>query len=50
MVLSIDQQAVNTIRVLSADVVKGANSGHPGKWLFLMRIYMEIKKLTHFCS
>jgi transketolase len=31
MVLSIDQQAVNTIRVLSADVVKEANSGHPGK-------------------
>ncbi|KAI8978502.1 transketolase [Pilobolus umbonatus] len=30
MVQSIDQTAVNTVRCLAADVVKGANSGHPG--------------------
>ncbi|RCH90724.1 Transketolase [Rhizopus stolonifer] len=30
MVQSIDQRAVNTVRCLAADVVKGANSGHPG--------------------
>ncbi|ORY89956.1 transketolase [Syncephalastrum racemosum] len=30
MVQSIEQQAINTVRVLAADVVKGANSGHPG--------------------
>ena len=30
MVQSIEQQAINTVRVLSADVVRGANSGHPG--------------------
>lgn len=31
MVQSIDQRAVDTVRCLAADVVKGANSGHPGK-------------------
>ncbi|KAK4509259.1 uncharacterized protein ATC70_007609 [Mucor velutinosus] len=30
MVQSIDQRAVDTVRCLAADVVKGANSGHPG--------------------
>ncbi|CEI96137.1 Putative Transketolase TktA [Rhizopus microsporus] len=30
MVQSIDQRAINTVRCLAADVVKGANSGHPG--------------------
>jgi transketolase len=30
MVSPIEQQAVNTIRVLAADVVRAANSGHPG--------------------
>ncbi|KAI9276507.1 transketolase [Sporodiniella umbellata] len=30
MVQSIDQKAINTVRCLAADVVKGANSGHPG--------------------
>lgn len=30
MVQPIDQTAVNTVRCLAADVVKGANSGHPG--------------------
>ncbi|KAI8139692.1 transketolase [Fennellomyces sp. T-0311] len=30
MVQSIEQQAINTVRVLAADVVRGANSGHPG--------------------
>ncbi|KAG2232535.1 hypothetical protein INT48_005425 [Thamnidium elegans] len=30
MVQNIDQRAVNTVRCLAADVVKGANSGHPG--------------------
>lgn len=30
MVQNIDQRAVDTIRCLAADVVKGANSGHPG--------------------
>ncbi|KAI8891475.1 transketolase [Backusella circina FSU 941] len=30
MVSPIEQQAVNTIRALAADVVRGANSGHPG--------------------
>ena len=28
---TLEQQAVNTIRVLSADMVQKANSGHPGK-------------------
>ena len=28
---SVDETAINTIRVLAADVVSGANSGHPGK-------------------
>lgn len=32
MVQSIDQRAVDTVRCLAADVVKGANSGHPGKF------------------
>lgn len=31
MVQTVDQRAVNTVRCLAADVVKGANSGHPGK-------------------
>jgi transketolase len=31
MVQSVDQRVVDTVRVLAADVVKGANSGHPGK-------------------
>lgn len=26
-----DETAINTIRTLAADVVGGANSGHPGK-------------------
>ncbi|KAI8375705.1 transketolase [Choanephora cucurbitarum] len=30
MVQNIDQRAINTVRCLAADVVKGANSGHPG--------------------
>ncbi|KAI7882406.1 transketolase [Lichtheimia hyalospora FSU 10163] len=30
MVQNIDQRAINTVRVLAADVVRGANSGHPG--------------------
>jgi transketolase len=30
MVQAIEQQAINTIRVLAADMVYGANSGHPG--------------------
>lgn len=30
MVQNIDQRAVDTVRCLAADVVKGANSGHPG--------------------
>ncbi|CAO3633311.1 unnamed protein product [Cunninghamella blakesleeana] len=30
MVKSIEQQAIDTVRVLAADVVRGANSGHPG--------------------
>ncbi|KAI9255917.1 transketolase [Helicostylum pulchrum] len=30
MTQNIDQRAVNTVRCLAADVVKGANSGHPG--------------------
>ena len=30
MVQSVDQQAVDTIRVLAADMTRGANSGHPG--------------------
>ncbi|ORX51653.1 transketolase [Hesseltinella vesiculosa] len=30
MVTTIEQHAINTVRVLSADVVRGANSGHPG--------------------
>lgn len=30
MVQNIEQQAINTVRVLAADVVRGANSGHPG--------------------
>lgn len=30
MVETIEQQAVNTIRVLAADLTRGANSGHPG--------------------
>lgn len=28
--MSIDQLAINTIRLLSADQVQAANSGHPG--------------------
>lgn len=28
---SIDETAINTIRTLAADVVAGANSGHPGQ-------------------
>ena len=28
--MATDQQCIDTIRVLSADVVQGANSGHPG--------------------
>ena len=27
---SIEQRAINTVRVLSADAVQKANSGHPG--------------------
>lgn len=30
MVSAQDQKAVNTIRVLAADIVRKANSGHPG--------------------
>ncbi|KAI9498357.1 transketolase [Zychaea mexicana] len=30
MVQNIEQHAINTVRVLAADVVRGANSGHPG--------------------
>ncbi|KAI8391679.1 transketolase [Radiomyces spectabilis] len=30
MVQSLDQRCVNTVRCLAADVVRGANSGHPG--------------------
>jgi transketolase len=30
MYQQIDQVAINTIRTLSADVVRKANSGHPG--------------------
>jgi hypothetical protein len=30
MVQNIDQRAIDTVRCLAADVVKGANSGHPG--------------------
>ncbi|KAI9278478.1 transketolase [Phascolomyces articulosus] len=30
MVQSVEQQAVNTIRVLAADMTRNANSGHPG--------------------
>jgi len=30
MAISIDEKAVNTLRVLSADAVQQANSGHPG--------------------
>ncbi|KAI8875192.1 transketolase [Backusella circina FSU 941] len=30
MVQEIDQKAINTIRALAADVVAGANAGHPG--------------------
>ena len=26
----IDQRCINTIRVLAADITRGANSGHPG--------------------
>lgn len=26
------QKCINTIRVLSADMVEKANSGHPGQW------------------
>jgi transketolase len=28
---SVDETAINTIRILAADVVAGANSGHPGQ-------------------
>lgn len=28
--MSIDERCINTIRTLAADVVRGANSGHPG--------------------
>jgi transketolase len=31
MVNTVESTAVNTIRTLAADVVHGANSGHPGK-------------------
>lgn len=31
MVQAIEQQAVNTIRVLAGDLTCGAKSGHPGK-------------------
>ncbi|KAF7721395.1 Transketolase [Apophysomyces ossiformis] len=30
MVQTIQQKSINTVRVLAADVVRGANSGHPG--------------------
>ncbi|KAI9252396.1 transketolase [Phascolomyces articulosus] len=30
MVQNVEQHAINTVRVLAADVVRGANSGHPG--------------------
>lgn len=30
MFKEIDQKAINTIRALAADVVAGANAGHPG--------------------
>lgn len=39
MVQSIEQQAINTVRVLAADVVRGANSGHPG---------MQMERLCYF--
>jgi hypothetical protein len=42
MVQSIEQQAIHTIRVLAADMVYGANSGHPGThyiYVFFDRIY-----------
>lgn len=32
---SVDETAINTIRVLAADVVAGANSGHPGKLILV---------------
>jgi transketolase len=30
MVKTTEQHAIDTVRVLAADVVRGANSGHPG--------------------
>ena len=45
MVHSIDQQAVDTIRVVAADMTRGANSGHPGKCPFLLRVWL-VSKLT----
>lgn len=38
MVQTIDQRAINTVRVLAADVVRGANSGHPGTVLLLFLV------------
>lgn len=38
MVQAIDQRAINTVRVLAADVVRGANSGHPGTILLLFNL------------
>jgi transketolase len=32
MVNTVEATAINTIRTLAADVVRGANSGHPGKY------------------
>lgn len=42
MVQNVDQRVVDTIRVLAADVVKGANSGHPGK--NIKKTYTQIRK------
>lgn len=32
------QKCINTIRVLSADMVEKANSGHPGQWFRVERL------------
>lgn len=38
--LDIDKKCVNTIRVLGADMVQKANSGHPGLFIIVIIIHL----------
>lgn len=47
MVNTVDTTAINTIRTLAADVVRGANSGHPGKFNLLVFRPLFPKAIAH---